>query len=159
MSYYYYLVTDYELEEKSLGIETLTMNEAINKGYKMPNFFNKKNFSEKELNEPNGAIFIDDRGSIEVVSIDKEEEYLLDIVKKEFVYEVIINYESDYVFTLLYEYITTQLVKGNPIEFWQLLNPKPKFVEGKVIKRKELSKDILKQFYQTDKNNDRLIII
>lgn len=159
MTYYYYLATDYELKEESIGIESMTIQEAIDKGMKMPNFFHIKKLTKQELNEPDGAVFIDDRGSLEIRKIDTEENYLSELLKKKFVYEVTISDEFDYTINLLYEYILSQYKKGQVIEFWQLLNPHYEFVEGEIIGIDMFSKEEIKKIYDTQKDNDRLIIV
>ena len=65
---------------------------------------------------------------------------------------------TDYVFSILYEYIVSQFKRDEPIEFWQLLNPHPKFVVGESVKKERLSKDNLKKIYLTDNENYRLVI-
>lgn len=159
MTYYYYLATNYELKEESFGFESMTIQEAVDKGLKMPNFFHIKNLTKQELNEPDGAVFIDDRGSLEIRKIDTEEYYLSELLKKKFVYEVIISGESNYTINLLYEYILSQYKKGQAIEFWQLLNPQYEFVEGEIIGIDTFNKEDIKKLYKTRKDNDRLIIV
>ena len=159
MSYFYFLASDIALEETSFGVEVMSIKEAVNKGLNMPNFFDIKDFSEEELREPEGAVFLDDRGTVEVDQLTDDMEEVQELLNKKYVYEITINATSDYVYIWLYEYLRGQYQENSGLELWQLLMPEMAYVEGREKSMKTLRHQEIKDFFDVDEDNARMIFI
>lgn len=145
MSFYRFLASDNELDGyDNTGIEYLTFEEAVTKGYHTNELWN-------DLADDSSVMVFEDENKINNLRVVNQKSGILEFqyTKKENVAVLEVGFDECRSAEII-NYIKTQIEKAQEIELWVLLLDQDSKVIRKTITIEMLNHDVLKEYFVYD---------